>query len=230
MDHAMIIRTLCVICLLIASPQVISKCPFLPTAVYEVDVFRCQETTFRSSPLTYKVGDERKPYDLENSEYTGVIAVVEIVSGRLVSIYPDIEIERELATLGSINTVFIDGSASQICSGDRSKRLTISTMELCCDTIPNKDKCLVPFPIMEENTDAVKTESKAKTIALQAAKCKSTEDCHIFGWLRNGLWNFTVFHIESRTADGTPKFIPFGWVRVVINQEGEIVEETHGKR
>jgi hypothetical protein len=181
--------------------------------------------------LTYKAGDEHKPYDLANSEYTGVVAVVKIISGRLVSIYhPDIEIEGKLVTPDSVSTVFIDGNASQICSGDRPKRLTISTGQLCCDTIPHKDKCLVPFPVMEENTDAVKTEFKAKTIALQAAKCKDTEDCQIFGWLKEGLWNFTIFHIKSRTADGKPEFIPFGWVQIVINQDGEIVEETHGKR
>jgi hypothetical protein len=130
-------------------------CPLLSAAVYEVSALSCQEATFRASLTTYEVGGGRfKPYDLENDEYTGVVAVAKVISGYLVPTYrPDIEIERELNAPDSVITVFIDGNVSQICSGDRHKKLTISTTGLCCDTIPRKGICLVPLPVMKEKRE-----------------------------------------------------------------------------
>jgi len=82
------------------------------------------------------------------------------------------------------------------------------------------------YPVRSVAADISKTEAVA--IALREAGCRKAEDCDVRGGLKDGKWVFVVWFVKGRNADGSPQFVPGGWVGLTLNAKGEVIDRMLG--
>ena len=78
-------------------------------------------------------------------------------------------------------------------------------------------------------SDAVEiSKDDAVAIALREAGCRKAVDCDVRGGLKDGNWVFVVWFVVGRNADGSPQFVPGGWIGLTLNAQGEIIDRMPG--
>jgi hypothetical protein len=72
------------------------------------------------------------------------------------------------------------------------------------------------------------SRADAVAIALREAGCRKATDCDVRGGLKDGKWVFVVWFVMGRNTDGSPQFVPGGWVGLTLSAQGVVVDRMPG--
>ena len=131
------------------STNCLAKCADFDSNVHiqaEVQVWHCVAATFGAVDARfYDFG----PLYTPGASFSGTVLNVRIQQSHIVRDDP-----KNHATSpkpwkpGEMLTVFVADSSTQVCPASIPSNLTITTREICCDTLPKKDVCLVPLQVV----------------------------------------------------------------------------------